>query len=58
MTLSEVLAAVADQVPYLRAVTTIAPDDRSGVGGDWWSCAELVVEAARRALAAAAAVSS
>jgi ferric iron reductase protein FhuF len=42
VTPSEVLAAVADRVPYLRAVTTVAPEDRAGAGGDWWSCAELI----------------
>jgi ferric iron reductase protein FhuF len=42
VTLSEVLAGVAGRVPYLRAVTTIACDDRAAAGGDWWSCTELV----------------
>lgn len=42
MTLSEVLVAVADRVPYLRAVTTIEAEERAGAGGDWWSCADLV----------------
>jgi hypothetical protein len=42
VTLDEVLGVINGRVSYLRAVTSVAPDDWSSAGGAWWRCAELI----------------
>jgi len=42
VTLDDVLGLINGRVSYLRAVTSVATDEWSSVGGEWWSCAELI----------------